>query len=172
MVTKIGSVPFPRGPTRLRKFRQVSESPKRHWMSVPSSFSLAVFDPDRGQYKLCAERLFLWHPQIPGCGRCPILESFFGSAVSALYGRAVISPWLERNGVVLLQGLVQNSSSLWALQAFELAQCDWRFSSEAGAQSSSEGRMKLHIQFNDGSRLSPSANLVVTALLQLNCRQF
>ena len=32
--------------------------------------------------------------------------------------------------------------------------------------------MKLHIQFNDGSRLSPSANLVVTALLELNCRQF
>ena len=45
IVTKIGSLPFLRGPTRLWKFRQISESPKRHWISVPSSFSFAAFDP-------------------------------------------------------------------------------------------------------------------------------
>ena len=45
MVTKIGSLPFLRGPTRLRKLRQVSESPKRNWISVSWSFSFAVLDP-------------------------------------------------------------------------------------------------------------------------------
>ena len=45
MVTKIGSLPFLRGPTRLWKFKQISESPKRHWISVFSSFSFAAFDP-------------------------------------------------------------------------------------------------------------------------------
>ena len=44
IVTKIGSLPFLRGPTRLWKFRQISESPKRHWISVLSSFSFAAFD--------------------------------------------------------------------------------------------------------------------------------
>ena len=34
-VTKIGSLPFLRGPIRFRKLRQISESPKRHWISVP-----------------------------------------------------------------------------------------------------------------------------------------
>ena len=45
MVTKTGSVPFLRGPIRLWKFKQSSESPKRHWISVCSSFSYAAFDP-------------------------------------------------------------------------------------------------------------------------------
>ena len=38
------SLPSLRGPTRLRKLRHVSESPKRHWISAPESFSLAFFD--------------------------------------------------------------------------------------------------------------------------------
>ena len=45
MVTKIGFLPFLRGPIRLQKLRQISESPKRHWISVPRSFSFADFDP-------------------------------------------------------------------------------------------------------------------------------
>ena len=45
IVTKIGSFPFLRGPTRFRKFRHTSESLKRHWISVPASFSFGVFDP-------------------------------------------------------------------------------------------------------------------------------
>ena len=45
MVTKIGFLPFLRGPIRLRKLRQISESPKLHWIYVPLSFSFAVFDP-------------------------------------------------------------------------------------------------------------------------------
>ena len=45
MVTKIGFLPFLRGQIRLRKLRQISESPKRHWTSVPWNFSFAVFDP-------------------------------------------------------------------------------------------------------------------------------
>ena len=44
MVTKIGFLPFLRGPMRLQKLTQISESPKRHWISVPWSFSFAVFD--------------------------------------------------------------------------------------------------------------------------------
>ena len=44
MVTKIGSLPFLRGPTRLWKFKQISESPKRRWIPVFSSFSFAAFD--------------------------------------------------------------------------------------------------------------------------------
>ena len=39
------SLPSLRGPTRLRKLRHVSESPKRHWISAPESFSFAFFDP-------------------------------------------------------------------------------------------------------------------------------
>ena len=42
---KIGFLPFLRGPTGLRKLRQISESSKRHWISVPCSFSFPVFDP-------------------------------------------------------------------------------------------------------------------------------
>ena len=45
IVTIIGFLPFLTGPTRLRKFKQMSESPKRHWISVLSSFSFAAFDP-------------------------------------------------------------------------------------------------------------------------------
>ena len=81
MVTKIGSLPFLRGPTHLWKFRQISESPKRHWISVPSSFSFAVFDPitktnfegetlyrapifmtptDSRMRKISNSRIFLW----------------------------------------------------------------------------------------------------------------
>ena len=45
IVTKIDSFPFLRGPTRFRKFRHTSESLKRHWISVPASFSFGVFDP-------------------------------------------------------------------------------------------------------------------------------
>ena len=45
IVTKIGSFPFLRGPIRLWKFRQMSVSPKRHWISVSSSFSFAALDP-------------------------------------------------------------------------------------------------------------------------------
>ena len=45
MVAKIRSLPFLRGPTRFRKLRHISESLKRHWISVPSSFSFTVFDP-------------------------------------------------------------------------------------------------------------------------------
>ena len=45
IVTKIDSFPFLRGPTRFRKFRHTSESLKRHWISVPTSFPFGVFDP-------------------------------------------------------------------------------------------------------------------------------
>ena len=41
IVTKIGSLPSLRGPTRLH----ISESPRQQWISVPESFSFAVFDP-------------------------------------------------------------------------------------------------------------------------------
>ena len=44
MVTKIGFLQFLKGSTRLRKLRQISESPKPHWISVPWNFSFAVFD--------------------------------------------------------------------------------------------------------------------------------
>ena len=45
IVTKIGSFPFLRGPTRFWKFRHTLESLKRHWISVPASFCCGVFDP-------------------------------------------------------------------------------------------------------------------------------
>ena len=45
IVFKIGSFPFLRGPTRFWKFRHISELLKRRWISVPASFSFAVFDP-------------------------------------------------------------------------------------------------------------------------------
>ena len=81
MFTKIGSLPFLREPTCLWKFRQISESPKRHWISVPSSFSFAAFDPktktnfeeetlyrepisvtpsDSRMWKIPGSRIFLW----------------------------------------------------------------------------------------------------------------
>ena len=91
-----------RTPTRLWKFRQICESPKRHWVSVSSDFSFAALDPGAGTNfffwggGLCAGRLSLWLPRIPGCVGYPILESFFGSPLSALSGRAIIFPWLEQ----------------------------------------------------------------------------
>ena len=43
-VTKISSFPFLRGLIRSRKLRQISESPKQHWIFVPWSFSFPAFD--------------------------------------------------------------------------------------------------------------------------------
>ena len=81
MVTKIGFLPFLRGSIRLWKLRQISELPKRHWISVPWSFSFAVFYPkaktnfegdtlyrapisvtpsDSGLWKISDSRIFLW----------------------------------------------------------------------------------------------------------------
>ena len=45
IVIKIGSLPFVRGPIRLRKLRPNLELPKRHWIYVPWSFSFVSFDP-------------------------------------------------------------------------------------------------------------------------------
>ena len=45
MVTKIDFFPSLRGQTRFRKFRHNSEQSKRHWISIPVSFSFAVFAP-------------------------------------------------------------------------------------------------------------------------------
>ena len=77
MVAKIRCLPFLRGPTRFRKLRHISESRKRHWISVPSSFSFAVFDPmaktNFGGGILCIVRLCLSLPQIIECAGYPIL---------------------------------------------------------------------------------------------------
>ena len=43
----------------------------------------------------------MWLPQILGCGEYPILESFFGSPVSALNGQAMIFLWSGRSAAPL-----------------------------------------------------------------------
>ena len=95
MVTKIGSLPFLRGPIRFRKLRKVSESPKRHWISVTWSFSFAAFDPKTKtnfEGETYTKHLSLWLPKIPEYGKYPILEPFFGSSLSTLNGQTMIFP--------------------------------------------------------------------------------
>ena len=45
IVTRVGSFPFLRGPTRFRRFSLISDLLKQHWNSAPASFSFTVFDP-------------------------------------------------------------------------------------------------------------------------------
>ena len=73
--------PISEGPTRLWKFRLISVPPKRHWISVSSSFSFAAFHPknkinfegetlyrasisvtpsDSRMRKISDSRIFLW----------------------------------------------------------------------------------------------------------------
>ena len=87
-MTKIGSFPFLRGPACFRKLKRISESPKRHWISVSASFSFAVFDP---KTKTNFEGEFMQSTyQTLEYGKNPILESFWAFLLSSLCGQAVI----------------------------------------------------------------------------------
>ena len=112
IVIKIGSFPFLRGPTRFRKFRHTSESLKRHWNSVPASFSFGAFDP---KTKTNFEGEILY--RAPTSVKISDSRIFLG--VSCFFwADYVANQWylLNSSRVILLQRLVPNSSSSWALQ--------------------------------------------------------
>ena len=144
---------------RLRKLRQLSESPKRHWIFVPWSFSFAILDPktktnfegetlyralisvtpsDSRIRKISDSRIFLWvsseHTKWP--------SSDFSLT------------WAECDSS---RDLCQTTP---VCELFKPAEFGSRFSSEARTQSSSEWRKKLNIPFLDGCWLSASTEFV------------
>ena len=87
IVTKIGYLPFLREPICLRKLRQISESPKQYGISVPWSFSFAIFNPKtkvdfEGETLYRSEHLSLRLFQTLEHGKYPILEPFFGLLIA------------------------------------------------------------------------------------------
>ena len=176
MVTKIGSLPFLKGPTRLWKFRLISVSPKRHWISVSSSFSFAAFHPknkinfegetlyrasisvtpsDSRMRKISDSRIFLWVSS----------ENIKWSSSDFSW------TWAECDSS---RDLCQTSP---VRELFKSAEFGSRFSSGARTQSSSERRTKLNIPFLRlyADYLHQRSLLIadwVSDLFPLNCHQF
>ena len=144
IVTKRGSLPFLRGPTRLRKLREISKSPKRHWISVPWSFSFAVFDP-KTKENFEGETLCRAHTSvIPSDSRIRKTSDsriFFG--VSSEHTK-----W-PNNDVSLIWAECDSSRDLYQTplvrELFKPAEFGSRFSSGVSLQSSSKRRIKLNI---------------------------
>ena len=143
IVTRVGSFPFLKGPTRFRKFSLISDSPKRHWISVPASFSFAVFGPTT---KTNFERQTLHRvipvtqlpPQILEYGNIRILEPFWVSSEHIMWPNRDLSLiWAEwfSSRDLFQTPLVR--------KLFKPVEFRSRFSSGFKAQSSSEGRIKL-----------------------------
>ena len=163
MVTKIGSLPFLREPTRLRKLRQTSESPKRHSISVPWSFSFAVLDP-KTKTNFAGETLY----------RAPISVTRSDSRMRKISDSRIIL-WVSSehtkwpsNDFSLTWADCDSSRDLCQTppvrELFKPAEFGSRFSSEDRTQSSSEGRIKLNIA--DGCWLSASSEYVACWLIK------
>ena len=146
MVTKIGFLPFLRGPIRLRKLRQISESPKRHWISVPWSFSFAVFDP-KTKTNFQGEVLY----------RAPFSVTPSDSRIRKISDSRMFR-WVSsehtkwpRNDFSLIWAECDSSRDLCQTpvvrELFKPAEFGSIFSSGARLQSSSKGRIKLKIPF-------------------------
>ena len=80
--SKAGSFQFLRGPTRFLKFRHTSESLKRHWISVPASFSFDIFD-SKTKTNLEGEALY----RGPTSVKISDSRIFFGFLLSTLCGQ-------------------------------------------------------------------------------------
>ena len=159
MVTKIGSLPFLTGSTSLWKFRQIYVSRKRHWISVPSSFSFAAFDL-KTKTNLEGETLY----------RAPISVTLSDSRMRKISGSRIFL-WVFSEHI---KWPSSDFSLLWAECDFSRDLCQTppvrelfkpvefgsRFSSGARAQSSSEGRTKWNVPFLDGYWLFASTEIV------------
>ena len=146
MVTKIGFIPFLRGPTRLQKLRQISESSKRHWISVPCSFTFPFFDP---KTKTNFEGEILY--------RAPISVTLSDSRIQKITDSRIFL-WVSSehtkwpsNDFSLIRAECHSSRDLrqtpLVRELFKPAEFGSRFSSGARLQSSSKGRIKLKIPF-------------------------
>ena len=132
VVTKIGSLPFLRGPICLLKLRQISELSKQHWIFVPWSFSFAVFDP-KTKTNFEGETLY----------RAPI--SFFVYTEHTKWASSDLSLiWADCDSS---RGLCQTPP---VRELFKPAEFGSRFFWGARPRSSSEGRIKFHIPFLNG----------------------
>ena len=159
IVTKTGSLPLLTGPIRLRKFRQSSESPKRHWISVPRSYSFAVFD-QKDQHKLWRRNLYRAPVSVtPSDSRMwKISDSRILFWVSSEHTKCPSSDlsliWAERDS---FRDLCQIRP---VRELFKPAEFGPRFSSGDGIHSSSKGRKMLNIPFFNGCLISVSFELV------------
>ena len=146
IVTKIGSLPFLRGATHLWKFRQISVSPKRHWISVTSSFSFAAFDP-KTKTNFQGETLY----------RAPIYVTPSDFRMRKISDFRIFL-WVSSEHIKwpshdfsLTWAECDSSRDLWQTppvrELFKPAEFGSRFSSGSRTQSSSEGRTKLNIPF-------------------------
>ena len=146
-VTKISFLPFLREPIRLRKLRQISESPKRHWISVPWSFSFAVFDL---KTKTNFEGETLYRAPISVTSSDSRIRKIFESR-SFFWVSSEHTKW-PSNDFSLMWAECNSSRDLCQAplvrELFKPARFGSRFSSGARLQSSSKGRLKLKIPFH------------------------
>ena len=149
IVTKIGSLPFLRGPIRLWKFRQISESPKRHWISVLSSFSFAAFDL-KTKINFEGETLY----------RAPISVTHSDLRIRKISDSKIFF-WISSEHTKWPSSDLSLTWAEWASsrdlfqtppvrELAKPAQFGSRLSSGARMESSSEGRLKSNIPFLDG----------------------
>ena len=149
MVTKKGSLPFLRGPTHSWKFRQISVLPKRHWITVPSSFSFAAFNP-KTKTNFEGETLF----------KAPISVTPSDSRMRKISNSRIFL-WVSSEHIKwpssdfsLTEAECDSSRDLCQTlpvrELFKRAEFGSRLSSGVRTQSSSEGRTKLNIPFLGG----------------------
>ena len=156
IVIRIGSFPFLKGSTRFRKFSLISDSPKRHWISAPASFSFVAFDPKN---KTNFERQTLYRAPIPvtpsdsRIRKYPILELFLW-AYYLTKQRSLLNlrRWFSSRDLCKTP-LVR--------ELFKPVEFGSRFSSGFKAQSSSEERIiNLKIPSFSGCYFTKSSALV------------
>ena len=149
-VIKIGSFLFLRGLIRSRKLRQISESPKRHWISVAWSFSFPAFD-------LKAKTNFEWETLY----RSPISVVPSDSKVGKISDSRIFL-WVSSkhtkwpsSDFSLIWAECNSSRDLYqtplVCELFKPVEFASRFSTVARLQSFSEERKGLNIPFFDGS---------------------
>ena len=154
MVTKIGSLPFLRGPTRLWKLKRRSESPKRYWICVFSSFSFVACDP-KTKTNFEEETLY----------RAPISVTPSDSRIRKISVSRIFF-WVSSEVIRWPSSDLAWTWAEWASSrdlfltppVREFAKLDEfgsGFSLEARAESSSEGRTKLNILLLDWFWFSP-----------------
>ena len=160
IVTKIGSFPFLRGSIRVRKLSSISESPKRHWISVTWSFSFAVSDP---KIKTSFEGETLYRAPIsviPSDSRMPEISYsrifFWVSSEHIKWPSSDLSLiWAEWDSS---RDLCQTPP---ARELFNTAEFGSKISSGVELHSSSERRKKLNILSFNGCLVVISLELVV-----------
>ena len=163
MCTYRGVIPPPqneplKSPPRLG-LRQISESPKRHWISVPWSFYFVAFDL---KAKTNFEGETLYKAPISATPSDSRVEKISDSRIF-LWVSSQHTKWPSSDFSLIWAECDSSRDLCQALivrELFKPAEFGSRFSTGAGLQSSSEERMRLDVPFFDGCWLAVLSELV------------